>query len=572
MTENEKETINDGPADYKKVLIFNGRPIKEFNGGVALFCIETAEGDLYLKHEKDNNGYKTQFYVRREVGNSKLTQIVPSKNSLAEINSQRDNKLRKIAQAKFKIHIDELLADAGEFISENYYRLFPLESVLIERSNKDKQLLDIANKLDVKYKILFERSTEDMYIFNPLRHIYQKFSEKEFAGFLNREYRQKFLADEVKKIYSSFTRLGKVSEDYIAFKNILLDLVTLETEDLTDEKFVTFQVPYNWNPEANSDFFETKLKEILVTDEKMLLFLQIVGYCFMNGNRENKLFFLTGEGANGKSVLMALIRAIFHESVAGVSLHEFKKDFGLQPLLGKRVNILPDLPKELIKDTGAIKAVTGEDLITVNRKHKEPVNTLLGCKIVGVGNYLPPVTDDSYAFWRRVVHLELINTFTDKKKDAKLKDKLIADTKGMEWLIYNAINAYKEVQITGWAGQKTEDEIRKEYLKQSNPCLYAAETLFEMTNDPNDFISRDDAKMEISEFLQNERLKPPLDAKQYYNAIRKIGGNDTELRIDGDKLRGFAFVKSKSTEEKSELAFPIELEVLNNELGNAEIK
>lgn len=568
MNGNES-TINNSSAGHKN-LVYNDRLVDKSNRGAKLFCEKLADGDLYLDHCKDNGGYKTQFYLETADGEIKRTQIVPSKNSLAEVNNQRDNKLKKIVADKFKVHIDGHLSDAGEFFNENFADIFPVEDILIERTKKEKQLVDIANKLDSKYKILFDRTTEDMYIFNLVKKIYTKFTEKQFAVFLHWEYGQRFLADEVKKIMGAFSRLENESKEYIAFKNCLLNVTNLETEDFTDKEFVKFQVPYDWNPEAYSEFFETKLREILGTDEKILLFKQIVGYCFINGNRENKMFFLTGEGANGKSVLMTLIRAIFKDSVAGVGLHEFKKEFGLQPLLGKRINILPDLPKELIKDTGAIKAVTGEDLITVNRKHKEPVNTLLTCKIVGVGNHLPPVTDDSFAFWRRVVHLELTNTFTDKKKDAKLKEKLISDDEGMQWLIYESITAYKGVQNNGWAGQKTEDEIRKEYLKQSNPCLYAAEELYEMTNDPNDFITRDEAKMEITGFLQDINIRPPLDAKQYYNAMRRIGGNDHELRIDGNKLRGFAFVKLKTSEE-SESALEHGNESLNAQIGNIEL-
>ena len=157
-------------------------------------------------------------------------------------------------------------------------------------------------------------------------------------------------------------------------------------------------------------------------EEGYKLFLQMLGYCFTPDNHHHKMFFITGEGANGKSTLMGIISQIFHSSVAAVGLHEFKNDFGLQPLLGKKVNVLYDLPTKTIKDTGIIKAVTGEDLITINRKHQEAVSTILGCKIIGTGNQLPAVNDDTYAFWRRVVHIELTNTFKDptvREKDFK---------------------------------------------------------------------------------------------------------------------------------------------------------
>jgi len=233
-------------------------------------------------------------------------------------------------------------------------------------------------------------------------------------------------------------------------------------------------------------------------------------------------------------------------------LHEFKHDFGLQPLLGKKINVLYDLPTKTIKDTGIIKAVTGEDLITVNRKHQEAVSTILGCKIIGTGNQLPAIADDTYAFWRRVIHIELTNTF----KDPSVREKILNDTEGIEMLIYLAINAYKRVEIDGWAAQRSKEETRKDYLKLSDPCKYAAEELFELTADPNDQVSREEVVTIISKYLDTEGIKLPTNKNQYYNAIRAMGGEDKDTRTSYTKTRLFTFIRTKKVskiKEKSEL-------------------
>jgi putative DNA primase/helicase len=547
-----KHIIKDGMGVVKKVPMghFNGKQIIFNPGEISLFCETLPDGDLYIKHSRDIDGYNTHWYLRGELGRKK-SRIVASKKSLAVDNKQRDNKLVKIAKEAFNIDAKDHITKAGEFINERESRIFPSDIVTLERSKKDTQLIEIAKELEKDNKIVINRLTSELHIYNPTKGVYEPYNNTEFAAFLSKRYHNKFLMDEVVKIMGTFTTIKDESKNYLAFQNCLLNVETLETEDFNSDEFVTFQVPFNWDPEARSEFFDTKLKEILIDDERYLLFLQILGYCFTHSNPHHKMFFLTGDGANGKSTLMALIRSIFHSSVGAVGLHEFKNDFGLQPLLGKKINILYDLPKRKITDTGIIKAVTGEDLITVNRKHKEAVNTILGCKIIGVGNQLPPVNDDTFAFWRRVIIIKLTNTFNDPK----IKDELLNDVKGIEGLIYKSVNAYKNVESDGWATTMTEEDLRREYLKLSNPCLYAAEELFEKTNDPTDYVTRDEVINIISEYLKTEDIKAPQNNEHYYNAIRAIGGDDHDKRISGDKTRTFTFIraigvlKDKDTEE-----------------------
>ncbi len=549
----KKDLINNSKENYKKVsdenkLIFNGKSVSIISNGIILFCETTSNKDLYIKHYKDGERYYTEWILESNEENLETTRIISSKDSLAVINRQRDGKLIKSAKDKFAIDVEEHLIKAGEFINEHKSLVFPVKKSGLKRNKKETHLIKIANELEEKYEIIINKTTGKLCIYNERSGIYETYDENEFSALLTNSYNEKYFGDEVKRIMGTFNKIKEESEKYIALKNCLINTETLETKEFTKDEFVTFQVPYNWNPKAKSELFEEKLNEIFLDDEKRELFLQIVGYCFTPKNNHHKLFFITGDGANGKSTLMALIKAIFHESTASVGLHQFGNEFGLQPLLGKRINILSDIPKMTI-DTSFIKAVTGEDSITVNRKYKEPVTRVLGCKIIGTGNQLPQVNDDSYSFWRRIIHLELKNTFKEGQKDIKLKEKLINDTEGMEWFIYESIKAYKRVEIEGWAKQMSQNETREEYLKRSNPCKYAAEQLYEKTNDPEDYVTRADVINTISEYLQDHELKQP-PKKSYYMAIRSLGGYDAEKRIGKDKIRIFRCVKPKIDEKK----------------------
>lgn len=521
-------------------LFFNSEPALIKRNEINLFLKKIPDGELYLKHYKHEKEYFTFLYVQK--GKKLLnSQTVPSKNSLAVSNDRRDKKLLKIAKDKFDLDIQEQLIKAGEFINNNFQSIFLSNKLLLKRSKKDSQLIRIANQLDKKYKILIHGLTGELHIYNLYTGVYESYNETKFSAFLTSEYSEKFLADEVIKIKGTFSKIKDESENYIAFKNCLFNLETLKTEDFTHEEFITFQIPYNWNPDAYSQDFEERIKEILVDELRLDFFKEFMGYNFTRDNPHNLIVFLIGEGGNGKTTLLSIIKAIFHQSIAAVGLHELETEFGKQPLLGKRINIIPDLKKITLKDMGYLKAITGEDVITVNRKYKDPVTTQLCCKVIGAGNHLPRIEEDTQAIWRRMKVIKLTNTF----KDPNVKKNLLNDTEGIEWLIYKSILAYKKVIEDGWSIQKSKEEVRKDYLKSSDPCLYAAEELFEKTNDPDNYVTRHEIVKMISEYLSANQLERPKNNQSYYLAIRKIGGDDFDKKINNKTTHAFCYIKPK---------------------------
>ena len=241
-------------------LTFNNKPVKLNPGTIHLFCEQIPEkGDLYLKHKKTVDGYFTEWYVKNEENIIK-TRSTLSKNSLAVSNQRRDKNLIEIAKYKFDLNVENHLKKAGEFINENSSTIFPIKKSLINRSKKERQIIQLSEELDKNFKIVINRLTGQLHIYSKKSGIYQSYNETEFSAFLTKEYKQKFLADETKKIMGTFTKLIDESEKYIAFKNCLLNLDTLETEKFTSKEFVTFQIPFNWNPKQDQNTLKTELK------------------------------------------------------------------------------------------------------------------------------------------------------------------------------------------------------------------------------------------------------------------------------------------------------------------------
>lgn len=526
--------------------MFRGKVASISNNQVKLFFKKVNGEDVFLIHKRDGKNYLTCW----ERDGIEYGKYVSSGKPLSVSNTSFENKIIEVGEDfANKKEINDFLNEAGNFVIKQEKKIFSFKSVH-KRTPKEQMLLDIKTLVNNKFKVVIDKNNYHLCIYNINSGIYDEYDEREFSFFLRNQIDFELFEDEVKKIMGLFNDVKKESDEYVAFKNCLLNVNTLETRDFTPKIFVKFQVPYNWNTKANSPFFKGKIREILDDDNKFKTFFEMVGYCFTNNNPHNKMFLFIGNGANGKSLLMDLIRAIFDKSHAAVPLQDFNKEFGLAPLIGCKINLLSDLPSEEIRDTGKIKIITGEDSLTINRKYKDPITTKLGCKFIGAGNTLPKIDDNSFAFWRRMIVVWLDKRFMGADRDPHLKEKLITDTAGMEWLIYTSVTAYKKIKATGWS-EDTLNEVRLGYMKKSDPAQYAATLLYTVTKNKDDFISREDVITDIDICIDQENekdgaieeIQTPGTTQEYYDAIRKIGAIEGSKKINGTKIRGFRYIK-----------------------------
>ncbi len=521
-------------------LVFNGKPIEIKANIVKLFFKEYGGSEIYFVHELNGKNFLSHWISNGT--NEYGLRIVSGKKALIVSDNKIENKLVEYAYdfASGK-EVKEFLDDVGKFLKIHYETIFHYTGSDYERSEKEKFLLKTYKQLKNDFNIYINQNTNELCIYDEIEGIYKVYDEKMFSFFLKNNIKTEFFENEVKIIIGLFNEIREESEEYMAFQNCYVNLKTLETKPFTPEIFTTFKIPFIWDSTAYSEFFESKLMEIL-DDTKILKFLQMVGYCFFKGNPHNKLFLLIGDGANGKSTLISIIKSIFKYSIVAVPLQDFSKEFGLQPLIDKRINLLYDLPIETIYETGQIKAITGEDTITINRKYKDPITTKLNCKIIGSGNNLPKIKDDSFAFWRRIIILNLNKRFEGKERDVKLKEKMINDCNGMAWLIYRSINEYKEIEEIGWQ-EDTHKIVRETFLKDSDPALLAAENIFKITIEPDDFLSRNDVKNQINNFLSENNLRKPMKVDEYYKAVKEIGSKVGQATVEGNKVHGFRYIK-----------------------------
>lgn len=236
----------------------------------------------------------------------------------------------------------------------------------------------------------------------------------------------------------------------VAFKNGVLNVVTLEMNDFSPEYIITNMIPHNYNPNAQSDLLERTMDKLACHDPQVLnLLYQAVGVCFHRRNELRKSFFLVGEKRNGKSTFLDMISTLLGEdNIANLDLSEIGDKFKTAELAGKLANIGDDINDEYIPNSSIFKKVVSGDKVTVERKGQDPFKLASYAKFFFSANSLPRIGrgKDSNAVMDRLVVIPFDAKFTknDPDYDPFIKYKL-RDEEVIEALIVKAVDGLREV-------------------------------------------------------------------------------------------------------------------------------
>lgn len=337
---------------------------------------------------------------------------------------------------------------------------------------------------------------------------------------------------------------GIADANLIAFNNGVLDIATDTFSDFSPEFIITNKIPHNYNPNAKSELLENVMKKLACGDENVYrLLYQSIGYCFYRRNELRKSFFLLGEKRNGKSTFLDMVGTLLGEdNTANLDLCEIGDKFLTAELAGTLANIGDDINDEWISNTAIFKKVVSGDVVTAQRKSKDPFKLRSFAKFFFSANSLPRLGrgKDSSAVLDRLVIIPFDAKFSkqDADYDPFIKYKLRGEDV-MEALIANSIPALKEVL----AEQEfiVCDKVKKnleEFEISNNPILEFYEEL-----DESDYLNEPikGVYQKYSAFCLGNNLQP-ISAIELQKQMKKQFGLVVKtIQSEGKKTRVYQY-------------------------------
>ncbi|BCF81652.1 hypothetical protein RQCS_11970 [Rhodococcus qingshengii] len=230
-------------------------------------------------------------------------------------------------------------------------------------------------------------------------------------------------------------------EEVISCRNGLLHVPTRMMLDHTPQFFTRTSVPFDYDATAPEPVaWKRFLEQVWGNDRQAIEALQeYLGYVLSGRTDQQKILLLIGPTRSGKGTIARVLAALVGAgNVAGPTLASLGTNFGLAPLLGKPLAVVSDARlggTNVHQVVERLLSISGEDLLTVDRKFKEPWSGKLGARFVILSNELPRFGDASGAIANRFLVLSMTASFLGKE-DRSLTGRLLAELPGiLSWAL-----------------------------------------------------------------------------------------------------------------------------------------
>jgi len=217
---------------------------------------------------------------------------------------------------------------------------------------------------------------------------------------------------------SRITKPNPIKSTWIQFKDIFVDIYSGEETKVTPTFFATNPIPYPLHKEryVNTPIIE-KIFEEWVGKKYIQSLYEIIAYCMLPSYPLHRIFCFIGEGMNGKSCFLSLLRKfIGDDNVCSTELDTLLSSrFEVTRLHKKLVCQLGETNFNEMNKTSMLKKLSGGDLIGYEYKNKNPFQDINYAKILIATNNLPTTSDKTIGFYRRWMIIDFPNSFGEKK-------------------------------------------------------------------------------------------------------------------------------------------------------------
>jgi putative DNA primase/helicase len=224
--------------------------------------------------------------------------------------------------------------------------------------------------------------------------------------------------------------------EIVACSNGLLHVGTRKLLELTPLFYNRVAVPFAYDAAAPEPTrWLAFLDQLWPDDPESIAALQeFFGYVLSGRTDLHKIVLLIGPTRSGKGTIARVLSALLGKgNVAGPTLASLGTNFGLSPLLGKPLAVVSDARLaggNVHQVVERLLSISGEDLLTVDRKFKEPWSGKLPSRFLILSNELPRFGDASGAIANRFVVLAMHESFLDKE-NRTLTEELTTELTGI---------------------------------------------------------------------------------------------------------------------------------------------
>jgi putative DNA primase/helicase len=229
-------------------------------------------------------------------------------------------------------------------------------------------------------------------------------------------------------------------------QNGTLDLRSGELRQHSRTDLITKMCAVSYDPKAECPLFLRFLNEILNGNAELIAYVRrAVGYSLTGDVSEKALFCFVGDGNNGKTTLLEVLRYVLGDYAGQVMIesllsnnmfHRSTALADLADLQGARLVTTSEADEGVSLAEATIKQLTGMGQMKTCRKYENPVTFSPDFKLFMDSNHKPTVRGTDAAIWNRLKLIPFIVTIAPDEIDKTLLGKLKREAKGiLRWAV-----------------------------------------------------------------------------------------------------------------------------------------
>ncbi|NOT01778.1 MAG: DUF3854 domain-containing protein [Phycisphaerales bacterium] len=276
-------------------------------------------------------------------------------------------------------------------------------------------------------------------------------------------------------------------EGWVSFANGLFridDPANIRSMPHTARYFSPWAMEYAFDPGAECPTWIAFLDEVVDADpERIDLLQRWFGLLLSSNTSFQRFLLLIGPPRAGKgTVVRTIVAMIGKANCASPSLSSLATRFGLASLLSKTVAVMPDAHigkhADAIRVAEVLKSIVGEDPQDIDRKYREPLNSVrLPTRFAVSCNELAHFNDPSGALAARMSAVPFFNSYLGRE-DRTLERRLQA---GLPGIVNWSIVGYARLCAEGRLNVPTKSQsIHDNFKRLASPIAAFAEDCLEL--------------------------------------------------------------------------------------------
>lgn len=419
-------------------------------GGDLSLIISSAEPGIQYIATRITDFQELERYVYAVARHTKRTQMEELFNRLKNTNRWNDNSLKSLFKSSTTA---------------------PPETIVVDEILESRQLVYIPSVGFYEYTngVWGRRSDEQI----------QSYADKNLGEFST--YQRVKAITGLLKTRAQRSDIVFDSRPLWNFVNGTLELETGNFREHNPNDFCSIQASYPYNPEATYSAWARFIEDVTASDPKSQEILQLIpGYVLHSDCKYEKAFVLSGNGSNGKSKYLEILRQLFNPAVSHLQPRAMLDKFRLIQFRESIVNIAGEIRSDLRDVEELMKSIVSGEPQSACYKSKDFVTFTPRTKLIFATNSQLSSGDTSDGLTRRLIMVDFKVSFVDnpdphdpyqRQKNVDILDSLTQELNSggvFNW----AYEGYKLLRQVGYFTETNDQQtLLEDFKRSSNPIL-----------------------------------------------------------------------------------------------------